>query len=104
MELGVRLNLLCSRVDEVMPAVQMFLADFMESLATVQDPFSNFLEAFRPALDTASIAHNANLQAEAAKVVAMCSYVCLCIRMIYSLHTAASEATPPMHLLTAAMI
>ena len=69
MELGVRLNLLCSRVDEVMPAVQSFLDGFGQALGDAREAMNTFLQAFQPALDTASVAHQANLQAEEAKVV-----------------------------------
>lgn len=68
MELGVRLNLLCSRLDEVAPALQSFLTSFQTALDTASDSMSSFVQALLPALNAATVAHSATAQAERAQV------------------------------------
>lgn len=62
MEAGVRLKLLCSRLDEIEPALHNFLAEF-DTLA-----LSAFSDAFRPAVEVAMVAHKNRLEAEQAQV------------------------------------
>ena len=68
MELGVRLNLLCSRLDEVAPALQAFLSSFHAALQTASDSVSGFVQALLPALEAATVAHSAKAQAEQSQV------------------------------------
>ena len=68
MELGVRLNLVCSRLDEVAPALQVFLSSFHSALQTASESLNGFVQALLPALDAATVAHSANAQAEQAQV------------------------------------
>jgi hypothetical protein len=68
MELGVRLNLLCSRVDEVLPGLQDFLDPFLAALAQGGAATTLFMRSFEPALELAGTAHTAQQEAEAAQV------------------------------------
>lgn len=68
MELGVRLNLLCSRLDEVTPKLQGFLAAFQAAIVDAKEGLDNFLNTFLPAVETATVAHAARAQAEEAQV------------------------------------
>lgn len=68
MELGVRLNLLCSRLDEIEPAL---LATATSTSGDVSDQgslYKAFLDAFQPAVGTARVAHSAGLEADQAQV------------------------------------
>ena len=68
MEMGVQLNLLCSRLDEVTPELQAFVSGFQASLSASREGMDNFLQAFLPALDAATVAHTANADAQKAQV------------------------------------
>ena len=63
----MRLNLLCSRLDEVSPALQVFLHDLQSALAAGKDSMNSFLQAFLPSLDAATVAHSANAEAQQAQ-------------------------------------
>lgn len=69
MELGVQLNLLCSRLDEVTPMLLLHLSTFQTTLSDSRDGMEGFLQAFLPALDAATVAHSSSTEARQAQVV-----------------------------------
>lgn len=71
MDLGVRLNLLCSRLDEVAPTLQTYLSSLGSGFSACKEGMNAFLQAFLPALDSATIAHAAAAEAHQAQASAL---------------------------------
>lgn len=68
MELGVRLNLLCSRLDEIEPRLTALAATFEDVAAKHGGTLTAFLQALQPAVETARVAHEARLEASRTQV------------------------------------
>ena len=68
MEVGVCLNLLCSRLDELKPGLSGFLGSLGGALLPSGQALAEFCSAFTPALETARVAHGARIEAAQAQV------------------------------------
>ena len=64
----MRLNLLCSRLDELKPGLSGFLAGLEDALLPSGQALAEFCSAFNPALETARVAHGARIEAAQAQV------------------------------------
>lgn len=68
MEIGVQLNLVCSRIDEILPVLSDQLASISAPLESAVQPWTQFVDCFAPCVSAAETARAARQDSQKAQV------------------------------------
>lgn len=77
MEVGVHLNLICSRIDELSPGLSNFVTEIESNLSTAHSPWSDFVRSFTVIVKNAEIASEAQSEGLESQASGFEPYLCL---------------------------